>query len=81
MDTKIIGFGKKAHNASRLIEFLYQKPIITITEVATKLDITKATASSLIKDFQKNDILDEITGFQRNKSYAFVRYLQAYRHS
>ncbi len=81
MDEKIIEFGKKAHNASRLIEFLYQKPIVTITEVANKLNITKATASSLIKDFQTNDILNEITGFQRNKSYAFKRYLQAYSKS
>ena len=81
MDSKIIEFGKKAHNASKLIEFLYQKPIVTITEVANKLNITKATASSLIKDFQKNDILDEITGFQRNKNYAFTRYLQAYSQS
>ncbi|NOQ32107.1 MAG: Fic family protein [Helicobacteraceae bacterium] len=81
MDEKIIKFGKKAHNASKLIEFLYQKPIVTITEVANKLNITKATASSLIKDFQTNDILNEITGFQRNKSYAFTRYLQAYSKS
>ena len=81
MDIKIIEFGKKAYNASKLIEFLYQKPIVNITEVAQELNVTTATAGSLIKDFEKKNILNEITGFQRNKNYAFTRYLEAYSKS
>lgn len=78
MDIIIVGFGKKAHNASRLLEMLYQKPIVNMTDVVYELDLAKATVSSLIKDFEEKGILKEITGYQRNKYYAFVRYLDAY---
>lgn len=78
MDAKVIEFGKKAHNASKLIEYLYQKPIINLTDIVEKLDIAKTTASSLVKDFEEKEILEEITGYQRNKHYAFTRYLDAY---
>ncbi|MCK9492327.1 MAG: Fic family protein [Sulfurimonas sp.] len=81
MDTKVIEFGKKAHNASKLIEFLYQKPILNINDIVEKLDIAKTTASLLVKDFEEKDILKEITGYQRNKHYAFSRYLDAYSSS
>lgn len=78
MDTIIVGFGKKAHNASRLVEMLYQKPIVNMTDVGRELDLAKATVSSLIKDFEAKGILKEITGYERNKFYAFEKYLDAY---
>lgn len=81
MDEKIIQFGKKAHNASKLVELLYQKPIINLTNIVDELSIAKSTANTLIKDFEKKEILKEITGHQRNKHYAFKRYLDAFSKS
>lgn len=81
MDALTQTFGKKAHNASKLVEYLYQKPIISIGEVADALAVTKTTASSLIKDFEHKGVLYEITGFQRNKHYVFRRYLDVYSQS
>ncbi|MFA5455191.1 MAG: Fic family protein [Sulfurimonas sp.] len=81
MDTIIVGFGKKAHNASRLVEMLYQKPIVNMTDVGRELNLAKATVSSLIKDFEEKGILKETTGYERNKFYAFTRYLDAYNQS
>ena len=78
MDEKIVEFGKKAHNASKLIEFLYQKPIVNLANIAEELSIAKSTANTLIKDFEKREILKELTGHQRNKHYAFARYLDAF---
>jgi len=34
-----------------------------------------------IKDFEKKEILKEVTGYQRNKHYAFKRYLDAFSKS
>lgn len=62
------------HNASRLLEMLYQKP----TDVGRELNLSKATVSSLIKDFEEKGILKETTGYERNKYYAFTRYLDTY---
>ena len=35
-------------------------------------------ASMNIKDFEEKGILKETTGYERNKYYAFTRYLDAY---
>lgn len=78
MDSLAISFGKKAHNASKLIEFLYQKPIIAISDIIEPLGMSKPTANSLVKEFENRDILREITGFQRNKLFVFDRYLTIY---
>lgn len=78
MDSLIVSFGKRAHNASRLLELLYQKPIVNMTDVGRELGLAKATVSSLVKDFEEKNILREITGYERNKFYAFTRYLDAY---
>jgi Fic family protein len=81
MDTFIVGFGKKAHNASKLIEYLYQKPIIGIGEIVKPLGISKQTASVLVKEFEEKGILQEITGYERNKLFIFDKYLKIYSQS
>jgi len=81
MDTMTQTFGKKAHNASKLVEYLYQRPIVATGEVALALDIAKTTAGSLIKDFEAKGIIFEVTGYQRNKHYVFKKYLEIYSQS
>ncbi len=81
MDKKIMEFGKKAQNASKLVEFLYQKPIVNLANIVEELSIAKSTANTLLKDFEKKKILKEVTGHQRNKHYAFKRYLDAFSKS
>ena len=81
MDSIIIGFGKKAYNASKLIEFLYQKPIVSISDIIEPLNVSKQTASVLVKEFEEKGILIEITGYERNKLFAFNKYLSIYSQS
>jgi len=81
MDSIIIGFGKKAHNASKLIEFLYQKPIVSISDIIEPLNVSKQTASVLVKEFEEKGILIEITGYERNKLFVFNKYLSIYSQS
>ena len=81
MDSLIVSFGKKAHNASKLLEFLYQRPIISISDIIEPLEVSKQTASVLVKEFEKKGILIEITGYERNKLFAFDKYLSIYSQS
>jgi Fic family protein len=81
MESIIPTFGKKAHNASKLLESLYQSPIVNLTDVIHMLDVSKQTANVLIKEFEEKNILREITGYQRNKHYVFDRYLEIYSQS
>jgi Fic family protein len=81
MDALMPAFGKKAHNASKLLEYLYQKPIITVNDIVEPLEISKQTANLLVKDFESHGILKEITGYQRNKMFVFVKYMDIYSKS
>ena len=81
MDAIVVGFGKKAHNASKLLDYLYQRPIISISDIIEPLEVSKPTANSLVKEFEEKGILKEITGYERNKLFAFDRYLSIYSQS
>lgn len=78
MDALMLTFGKKAHNASKLLEYLYQRPIISVSDIVEPLGITKQTANLLVKEFEAKGILHEITGYQRNKLFVFEKYLSIY---
>lgn len=78
MDILMLTFGKKAHNASRLLEYLYQRPIVSVADIVEPLGITKQTANLLVKEFEAKGVLREVTGYQRNKLFVFARYLSIY---
>ena len=81
MDAIVVSFGKKAHNASKLLEYLYQKPIVSINDIIEPLEVSKQTASVLVKEFEEKGILVEITGYERNKLFVFDKYLSIYSQS
>ena len=78
MDNIANSFDKRAHNASKLIDLLYQTPIVSVNDIIKPLGITKPTANTLVKDFEKAGVLKEITGFERNKLFLFHRYLDIF---
>ena len=78
IDTKLHSFGKKAENANKLMTYLYQRPMLSIATAVDLLEVSKPTATSLIKDLENNNILIEATGRQRNKVYLFNRYLSLF---
>jgi Fic family protein len=77
-ERKILGLGKKAPNAQKLLTDLYRDPIVGVNDVADFLKVTHQTASALIRDFQELNILYERTGYQRNKEYTFSSYLSLF---
>lgn len=74
VEKSIMTLGKKSENARILLDHLYRKPFITPNEAARILKITHQSASSLIKDFEKLDILKKWEKIGRNQSYVFGRY-------
>ena len=53
----IISLGKRLPNARLLLIYLYSKPVVTVSDVMTNLNVTKQTANALIKDFDNLGIL------------------------
>lgn len=75
LESKMVSLGKRAENARALLLTLYQKPVISINDAAAGLNVTHKTASGLVKQFVELGIVEEITGYQRNRMFIFRRYL------
>ncbi len=76
---KISTLGKRRTLAMQLLELLYSKPVITVSEIIDALEVSKPTANSLVKDFVRLKILKERTGFRRNRVFVFEEYLNLFR--
>ncbi|WP_292366294.1 MULTISPECIES: Fic family protein [unclassified Methanoculleus] len=63
-------------NAVKLIDTLFDHPIITIGQVMEELRISRQAATKLVGKFEDIGILEEITGKERYKQYMFVDYVR-----
>ncbi|MFZ2172115.1 MAG: Fic family protein [Methylococcaceae bacterium] len=79
VEHKIMSLGKKQALAKSFLQYLYSKPITDAGDVAEALAINVSTALRLIDDFIKLNILIEITGFKRNRAFAFDDYIKLFR--
>lgn len=57
---------------------LYKNPIIDGAKVAEILHVHASTANRLIKDLMDMGILEELTGYKRNRIYAFGEYIRLF---
>lgn len=78
MDAKIFTLGRRAENAKKVITYLYKNPIISVSDISKNLDIKFNAANSIIKSFVEMNILDESTGYKRNRTFAFRDYLSIF---
>lgn len=75
VEQKILGLGKRAPNARKCLNLLYQKPVIVASDLERELGISTPAANALIRDLTQLGIVSEITGRQKGRIYAFDRYL------
>ena len=75
---RLILLGRKQSDGKRLIDLLYKNPVVDSKLVANTLNIHSSTANRLIKDFEKLNILTELTGYKRNRMYAFYEYIRIF---
>lgn len=59
----------------RLLDFLFQQPIVTVRLVEQTLQCAYVTASKTVEQFVEFGLLKEITGWQRNRLYRYEPYL------
>ena len=78
-EKKIISLGKKLPTAKKLMKYLYKKPVVTVQEIKEELNLSLPTANSLVSDFEKLEILNEKTGYKRNREFEFTEYLKLFK--
>jgi len=63
--------GRAAANGHRILEELFEHPIISVATVRDWLSVTRAGANSLVNRLADAGILREITGYARNRRFRF----------
>ena len=78
-EKKIVLLGKKLPTAKKLMRYLYKKPVVTVQDIQEELSVSLPTANSLVSDFEKLGILNEKTGYKRNREFEFSDYLKLFK--
>ncbi len=78
VDGKVVALGRKAENARNLLMYLYKKPIVNATVVAKNLGLSSRATNELLKDMENMGLLKEMTGYKRNRVFAFDPYLKLF---
>jgi len=79
--TQLQGVGKSGANLLRLLDLMYEHPILTARIVEKNLDVTFPTAASLIDRMSGLGLLLETTGKKRGRRYSYRPYLKLFQDS
>jgi len=78
-EQKIMGLGRRAKPGQKLLLHLFSNPAVQTKEVASHLGVAYNTANTLVAHFQEIGILQEITGYSRNRVFVMSEYLKLYK--
>ena len=79
LDAEILKLGRRAENGQQLILYLYGTPTLTVNKTMELLAIKYVPANRLSAALVDMVILQEITGFQRNRIFLLRRYIDIFR--
>lgn len=71
--------GSRSGDALKVIEQLYQNPIIDAKKMSQIIDKSMAPAYRLIEELEKRKIIKEITGNERDRIYVFEQYIKLFK--
>ncbi|WP_418792604.1 Fic family protein [Phosphitispora sp. TUW77] len=63
-------------NGLKLLERLFEQPIVTINMVADMVGISYPTANNLVTEFTESGLMRQIDQNQRNKRFSYYNYVQ-----
>ncbi|MBI5647514.1 MAG: Fic family protein [Ignavibacteriae bacterium] len=70
-----IGLGRAAANGHRVLESLFDRPIVSVNEVQALTGTTYSAANSLVSKLETLGILSEMTGHSRNRRFRYAPYI------
>ena len=70
--------GRAAGNGHRLLEHLYEHPIVAVSDVQRLTGTTYPTANNLVARMVDNRILSEFTGQTRNRMFLYQSYIDLF---
>lgn len=61
--------------AVKVIDLLFERPVISVKEITEEIEVSKQTANKIVNSFEEIGILNEITDKKRYKKYRFEDYV------
>jgi Fic family protein len=75
VETEIKSLKGRSDDALIVLNFLYTHPVIDVAKVEELIGKSNVTSYKLLADLEKLEILEEITNSQRNRIFAFRKYI------
>jgi Fic family protein len=69
---------RAAANGHRVLEHLYERPIVSVAGIQKLLGTTYPAASKVVNRLEQLGILREITGYRRNRLFRYESYIQLF---
>ncbi len=69
---------RAAANGHRVLEHLYERPIVSVADIQTLLGTTYPAANNVVNRLAKLGILREITGHRRNRLFRYESYIRLF---
>ncbi len=70
--------GRAAGNGHLVLEYLYEKPIVSVNAVRHLLDVTYPAANQIVERLERIGILREVTGQARNRRFRYDSYIDLF---
>ena len=71
--------GRAAGNGHRVLEYLYEHPIVAVEDVRQQTGTSYPAANDMVARLVDADILTEITGQARNRRFMYARFIDLFR--
>jgi Fic family protein len=73
---RIEALGRQTSSALKVYQMLKRKPLVSVPKAVEELGLTAPTVRASIEQMQKLNILRELTGKQRDRTYAYHEYVK-----
>ena len=73
--------GRAAGNGHRVLDHLYQHPIVSVSDVRKLIEVSNPAANNLVARLVDTDVLREYTGYSRNRKFIYQSYIDLFHES
>ena len=70
--------GRASGNGHKVLEELYDRPIVSVAQVQEIIGTTYAAANNLVSRLCDLNILEEMTGYTRNRKFRYESYIRLF---
>ena len=70
--------GRAAGNGHRVLESLFDRPIVAVTDIQQMTGTTYAAANNLVSRLVTIGVLSEMTGYARNRRFRYAPYIELF---